>query len=456
MRRPSTAPCRRIASGIALLLGALAASASALAADGDLDAAFGGGVGFVHWSNLDTTSVHAAVDPSSGAVFVAARASMEGASDRLFAVAKFRANGSLDSGFGFQGLRTVDFDLVEDGWDVLRGAAVLPGGRLMLIGTAEMAGNAHVPAMARLTAAGNADPAFGVDGRRVVTASPWPVGDLRIEMVGRHRDGYLFAGWCDTAPGQRSAIVLRVDAEGVPDPLFGDGGWSSMPVPWPTYYSSMAVDREGRIVLAGHEGGMASDPHVPALARFLADGTPDPSFGIGTGYVRLVNVPSPPPNAGWVGKAVVADRDGSLLLSLTIDEDTDATQAGIVRVRADGALDTDFGNGGLRPLDLENGVFIDALAVRSDGRILAAGSIHHTGGSRDVLVARLRANGSFDTGFDGNGVVRHELGTQSERAQALAFSAGRPVIAGYVNRGDDWDGFALRLQSDLVFADGLE
>ena len=125
-------------------------------------------------------------------------------------------------------------------------------------------------------------------------------------------------------------------------------------------------------------------------------------------------------------------------------------------MRANGTLDTAFGNAGLRPLDLENGVFIDALAVRSDGRILAAGTIQPTGGGRDVLVARLRANGNLDTGFDGNGVARYMLASDSDRAQAIVSSAGRPVIAGYAIRGADMDGFALRLQSDLVFTDGMD
>ena len=452
----SSTRSRRAWRGTVIALAALAVAPSAHPADADLDPAFAGGFAFAHWATLATSSVKVAVDPASEAVFLAATGRVESGTDRRFAVAKFRADGDPDMGFGFQGLRTIDFDLVDDGYDSLLGAWALPAGRLMLLGTAELPGSAYVPAMARLTAAGNADPAFGVEGRRVVTSAPWPLDDLDIRLVAQHRGGYLFAGWCETGVQQRSAVVLRVDADGVPDADFGDAGWASMALPWPTYLESIAVDRDGRIALAGYEGGMASDPHVPVLARFLADGTPDASFGIGTGYVRLTGVPSPPPQAGWVGRALAADRDGSLLLSLTIDEDADAVHAGIVRVRANGTLDTGFGNAGLRPLDLENGVFIDALAVRSDGRILATGTIQPTGGGRDVLVARLRANGNLDTGFDGIGVARYMLASDSDRAQAIVSSAGRPVIAGYAIRGADMDGFALRLQSDLVFTDGMD
>lgn len=451
-RRFSPAP--RLAVSLPLAL--LACIGLARAADGDLDPGFDGGVAYAHWATLTTTRVQLAVDPA-GAVFVTAAARANGTSDYRFAAAKFRADGSADDSFGFQGLRTVQIDLVDEGADIALGAFVLPGSRLMMLGTAEVPGNAYAPALVRLTAAGNADPAFGSEGRRVIASAPWPLADLDIRFVARQRDGmYLFGGWGDTAPQQRSAIVLRVDADGTPDPAFGDAGWASLPVPWPSQFKSIALDADARIVLAGWDGDLSNTAHVPLLARFLPDGSPDASFGLGTGYVRLVNVPSAPPQGGWISNALAADRDGSLLLSLTVDEDLDAMDAGIVRVRADGTLDTSFGIGGLRPLDLENGTRIDALAVRGDGRVLATGMIQPTGGGTDVLVARLRANGSLDPGFDGNGVVRFAVGTGADVASAIGFSSGKPVIAGYAERGGDFDAFALRLQSDFLFFDSFD
>jgi uncharacterized delta-60 repeat protein len=157
-----------------------------------------------------------------------------------------------------------------------------------------------------------------------------------------------------------------------------------------------------------------------------------------------------------MGRALVADRDGSLLLALATDEDRDALRAGIVRVRANGSRDTTFGNGALLLVDLENGTQLDALALQSDRRIVAAGLISHSGSGQDVFVLRARADGVLDPSFDGNGVVRHSLDAQTDRARALALSDGRPVIAGLAQRGDSWDGFVIRLSSDSIFADGLD
>jgi uncharacterized delta-60 repeat protein len=440
----------------AIPIGFAHAEPTSISAEGDLDPTFAsGGAAFANWSAPATREAHAAVDPG-GNVFVAATV-RNPTNNRLFAVAKFRPDGTVHTGFGFLGLRTIDFDLVADGFDVLHGVHALAGGQVMLLGEAEIPGNAAAPAMARLTSDGDADPAFGAGGKRVITTSPWAIGGLELGATARQRDGkFVFGGWCSDCPWPRGAWVLRVDANGAPDPDFGTDGWASLAVPERTRLEAIAIDRSGRIVLAGFDGDLAADPHVPVLARFLPEGSADTTFGVGTAYVRLTNVPGAPAHGGWLGHALAADRDGSLLLALTIDEDLDPVHAGIVRVRGNGTLDTNFGSAGLSPLDLENGVFIEALDVRSDGTIMAAGSISHTGGGGDVLVARLRADGSRDSAFDGNGVVRHEVDPQSDRAHALVSADGRPVIAGIAQRGDSWDGFALRLQSALIFADGLE
>ena len=446
---------RRIALACTFALGLVIVGTSAVAGDGDLDPTFAnGGAAFADWATTVSRDVQVAVD-STGNVFVGAT-TRNPAGNRMFAVAKLRPDGSLHNGFGYQGLRTVDFDLVINGWDQLRGAYPLAGDQLMLVGVAQIPGNADAPAMARLTAAGNADETFGAGGKRVITNSPWAIEDLEFEVAARQRDGkFVFGGWCKDCPWSRGALVLRVNANGTPDPGFGTNGWASFAVPALTSLEAITIDSSGRIVLAGFDGDLAVGPHATVVARFLPNGSADTSFGIGTGYVRLTNVPNPPPNGGWLGRAIAADPDGSLLLALMMDEDMDSTRAGIVRVRENGTLDNTFGTGGLRSLDLEGGVFINALTVRSDRRIMATGSINHNG-IQDVLVSRLRANGSLDPAFDGNGVARYSVDPQGGSGHAMTSHAGRPVIAGYARRNDSWDGFALRLQSDLIFADGIE
>jgi uncharacterized delta-60 repeat protein len=429
-------------------------AAAARAADGDLDDAFSGdGVAWAPWS-LSMTGMARIASGADGRIVVATTVA-DGA-NRDFAAARFLRNGATDPAFGFLGLRTLGIDLIADGRDTLLGAFALADAKTMLLGKAEAPGGAAIPALLQVTAAGNADASFGSNGRRVIGNAPWPLPDVSIEAVARQSDGrYVFAGTCRNCPGARAAVALRVDADGVADASFGDGGWASLALPPATHVEDVAIDAQGRIVLAGYEGDPANDDHNPLVARFLPDGSADPAFGTGVGYVRLTGI-ADAPVGGWMGHALVADRDGSLLLALATDEDRDSLRAGIVRVRANGSRDTAFGQGGLLLVDLENGTQLDALALLGDRRIVAAGRISHSGSGEDVFALRALADGSLDASFDGNGVVRHSLDTQTDRASALMLSDGRPLIAGIAQRGDSWDGFAMRLSSDLIFADGLD
>jgi len=191
--------CRWHRLARALLL-ALALPA-AHAADGDRDLSFSGdGVAWAEWAAPigAIRRVHADI-AADGRIVLGTSVNRDG--NRDFAIARLHASGATDNGFGFFGLRTLGFDLVPDGFDVLLGVVALADGRTLLLGSAEAPGGAGLPALARLTAAGNADPSWGVDGRRVVAASPWPMQDVSINAVARQRDGRLvFAGTCRTCP----------------------------------------------------------------------------------------------------------------------------------------------------------------------------------------------------------------------------------------------------------------
>jgi beta-propeller uncharacterized protein DUF5122 len=126
----------------------------------------------------------------------------------------------------------------------------------------------------------------------------------------------------------------------------------------------------------------------------------------------------------------------------------------IVRANVDGSLDTTFADGGFLDMEREEGSDMRAVAIRSDRRILVAGTIDHTGGGFDHYIGRLLPDGTLDPGFDGNGVIRIDVVEgETDSGRAITFSAGRPVIAGS-GGGDLEFATVVRLQSDLIFADG--
>ncbi len=441
------------------ILALLVAASAAHAADGDLDPTFAGnGIAFADWASPLRVDAPVRVAVAADANVYVGGTVIRGGSNRDFAIARLRAGGTFDSGFGFQGFRTVGFDLVADGVDTLDGVYPLADGKLMVLGRAEIPDDIVArarPAMVRLTSAGNADLAFGEEGKRVFTQSPWPNALLYVGNSTRQADGkFLFGGYCLSCPDSYRAVVLRVSANGEPDPTFGTNGWASVPVQGQPRFNAIATDPEGRIVLAGHRVGIT--PNLPLLVRFTPSGQADASFGAGTGEVQVNALPTTAP-AGWAASALAIERDGSLLVAVREITPPATAKTGIMRLAEDGSFDTGYAGTGFRDLTREGGSRINGLALRSDRRLVAVGQIDHTGGGLDVYVARLLANGNLDNSFDGNGVLRIALEAgNTDSAVDVILASGRPVIGAYVYRAGNVDGAVLRLQSDLIFADGIE
>jgi len=428
-------------------------------ADGTPDEAFGPGgmrpIDTAPWDALGDVQIRATAAQPDGKI-VLAGILVTGDGYHVL-VGRVLPDASPDAGFGFQGYRTVSFDLVDAGYDSLMGIFPLADGKLMLLGRAEIADEitaAAPPAMVRLTAAGNVDTAFAANGRRVFATSPWPAARFYYRGVARQPDGkFLFGGYCLNCSGTYSAVVLRADASGEPDASFGTAGWSLVPAPTNPALASLHVDARGRIVLAGSTVG--GGERQVLVARLTADGQADTSFGADGNGASVLALPDHTA-AEWNVTSVASERDGSLYLGVSNYVPIDGgSRGGVARLHADGSLDTAYGTGGLRELTREQGSRIEAIARRSDGRLVAAGSIDHTGGSRDFYVARLLPDGTLDHDFDGNGIARYEISPQQDDGLALALSAGMPVIAGHTY-APDATAAVLRLESDLLFADGLD
>jgi uncharacterized delta-60 repeat protein len=121
-----------------------------------------------------------------------------------------------------------------------------------------------------------------------------------------------------------------------------------------------------------------------------------------------------------------------------------SSDVAVVRLNANGSLDTGFDYDGKKTID--RGGTDEALGalLQPDGRIVLAGTDFNTG---ELVVTRLNPDGSPDLGFDGNGSVAigfADGATNVGRAVALQ-AGGKLVVAGDVNYHD----FALaRLRPD--------
>ena len=241
--------------------------------NGTLDASFGSGGKVTTAIGPSHDSVGALVSRPDGKVVVAGYSTHGSTSD--FALARYNPDGSLDGSFGSGGKVTVALGTgAEDGANAL---VVQPDGKLVAAGGVR-SGSRSVFAVARFNANGTLDTSFGQGG--MVTTGIGSAAYAGASALALQRDGKLVVAGSAADAGFYDVVLVRYNANGTLDSGFGSGGVVTTAIS-PGYDSAnaLAVLPSGKLVAAGYSWN-GSDYEV-ALARYSADGALDASFGTG-------------------------------------------------------------------------------------------------------------------------------------------------------------------------------
>lgn len=208
---------------------------------------------------LDATAATLAIQPTNG------RAVMGGNADSDMAVARVYTGGGPDATFSGDGF------LVDDlggTWSIAREIKIDPLGRIVVCGHREV-----TPYSAwflyRLLSDGTPDPSFGVNG--LVSFAPG-TGDRYAYDMDLLPDGRIAVGGFapDGAPGRRFAIAL-FEPNGALVNSFGTNGLTTTPILSTCEARALAVQADGRLLLAGYANG--SGQYALAIARYEYDFT---------------------------------------------------------------------------------------------------------------------------------------------------------------------------------------
>jgi uncharacterized delta-60 repeat protein len=183
-------------------------------------------------------------------------------------VARFLDSGALDDTFAGDGTATAPKDTSTVS-DVL----VVPDGEVVIAGDAGGADQRMF--LARLSAEGEIDAAFGIEGM----AAPEFDGFEVAAAVARQADGKLLLVGTVAEAGVTMAAA-RYDARGVLDAGYGAGGRLTIPFGFPSAAGDATLQPDGRLVVAGAADVGNQDPR-PAVARLRRE-PPQPS-GAGGG-----------------------------------------------------------------------------------------------------------------------------------------------------------------------------
>jgi len=225
-------------------------------------------------------------------------------------------------------------------------------------------------------------------------------------------------------------------APGDLDPTFGAGGKVTTNPGAQDFISALAIQSDGKIVAAGSSALSPTFTESKFIVcRYKTDGNLDPSFGT-TGIVETVFGVNFAGNHIAAATAVVIQSDGRIVAGGWAMIGFQNNFA-LARYNSDGSLDTTFGNGG-RVLSNLFGIdnLIHCLAIQTDGKIVAAGTVHTGGNGYDFGVARYNPDGTLDSMFGSGGKVATDFDSfvgqfTHEEARAIALQHdGKIVLVG--------------------------
>lgn len=344
-----------------------------------------------------------------------------GGSQGNFALARYLANGDPDPSFGGgDGRVTTDFG--GDG-GLAWSVAIQADGRIVAAGETDPV-NGQDFAVARYMADGSPDPSFG-GGDGQVTTDFGGDDDIAFAVAVR-KDGRIVVAGIANPGGHYDVAVARYKADGTPDPSFGGGdGKVTTDFGGEDDGYAIALVKGNKILVAGDSDASGSNDY--ALARYNNDGSLDPTFS--GGKVTTVR------DGNQTAYGVAVQKNGRIVIA----GESGTGDFGLARYKSNGSLDSSFGMDGTVATDLGGFDSARAIVFQKNRRIVVAG-YRNIPGATDFALARYLANGKIDPSFGNGGGVLTNFGGAVDEAHALAIQRnGRLVAAGYSNAGSSFD-----------------
>jgi uncharacterized delta-60 repeat protein len=345
--------------------------------------------------------------------------------------------------------------------------AIQPDGKIVVSSATN-----GVIGVARFNIDGSLDNSFANNGKDTFHVSVF----CRGNVIAVQADGKILVAGDDLNAGSDFALV-RLMSDGSLDYSFNSNGLVITDIQnLNNYCNAIATDVNGKIILAGHSGAVAT------VVRYNNDGSLDNSFNdsgkihhafsAGTshtdayavitqadGTILVAGAADPPANTSYdfvlfklknngrrdssfgVNGASILDFAGNydkcngavllpngkiILAGYTVSAST-GNDFAMARFNADGTLDSSFGNDGKVVTDLGGGEVARGITIQSDSRIVLTGSFDN-----QFVLARYNPDGDIDKTFGIDGAVKTIINGIDDRSEDVAIQPnGKIVVTGY-------------------------
>jgi len=374
------------------------------------------------------------------------------ASAALLSCSVLAAPGDLDTTFGGgKGWSAAGFagSRTED---QLHSVIVQTDGKIVIAGSRAPGSTGYDFVLLRYNADGSPDPVFGSGGKLVTNFSS--TEDHAVTVIQQADGKLVVAGYSGTGNNNNLALARYNSIDGTLDGTFGSGGKVVTDFGGANEYSTSVIQQaDGKLIVAGNEvTSLGTAFYKPIVVRYNVDGTLDTTFDT-DGKVTL--------SMGGSARVrqAVQQADGKLMLVGYLNSAT--TDTFMVRLLSDGAIDSTFGTSGKVVTDVR-GTADSGYAViqQPDSKLVVAGSTSD-GYVLDTVLLRYTATGVLDTTFDGDGKVITKIGGVDDFANSLLLQPdGKLVVSGLRTNVNDYV-YVARYNSngslDTTFdADGIQ
>ncbi len=403
--------------------------------NGTLDTTFNTGTGLTA-----TTRVGYAVDIQSDGKIVIGHGATQYNGSTVTRLMRLNTNGTVDSSFNPGTINNAVYAV-----------KIQPDQKVLVAGAFSSVSGSTQAGIARILSNGNRDASYNV-GAGINSATVNAVNGLSLDSAGNVYIGNFFT----TYSGSTVNRFVKTNASGTIDLSFNTGsigfnnqstrgfnagvwvtlvsgsslylGGSFTTYDAPMYNRIIKLDNTGSIdttfnmgdgfgnniycmttqsdakLIVGGDFTTYSGSNVSRLARLNTSGTLDTSFNVGTG-----------PNGSVYDLKI--QSDGKIIAVGNFTTYSGSSSSGIVRINTNGTRDTTF-NIGTGFSGTPN-----SIAIQSDGKLIAVGTMTNYSGSAITRIARINTNGTRDLTYNaGTGL--------SNSAYSIAIQSDDKTIVG--------------------------
>ena len=337
------------------------------------------------------------------------------------AVAGQTLPGTLDTTFGVGGkaITSVGTNMRS----VAHAVAVQPDGKVVAAGYSLLGTDPNTRAddflVIRYNADGTLDTSFG-GGTGIVTTDLTGFDDIAWAVVIQPDGKIVAAGQANVDPNASTwgFAIVRYNSDGSLDTSFDGDGIRIVVVGVRSPAYAMALQPDGKIVIAGDSTSVNGAPISSTVVRLNSNGSPDTTFdGDGISGAQIGA-------SGDNIRTVAIQPDGKILIAGYASVGT--LDMAVARFNVNGSLDTSFDGDGkvTTPIGI-SAEYIQSLAIQRDGKIVGAGA-SLTGVTYHSALVRYNTNGSLDTSFDGDGSIVSPGGYQYK---SVAIQLNNEIVA---------------------------